>query len=579
MQPTTVTDPQSAGLAWEANPIGNPPAGYSSPQADAINAQNAQNASQMQLAAQQASSGALNMPAGTHTDTPGTGYDMSNPNTTALLSKTYGISPAQLQQIGSAYQAQYGQNIGTDALMRAVNESSGNYLWGPTPGQTVAQTQAAHPGATVTDPTAINQLPFGTAQNGAYTPNAGVAAGTPGSVPIAPNSAITAPLTNNPLAPFVSPNSPNDFKSAMANTTNLINQTGGGATAGLLNQLGTTAGGTGTPTTGTTSAPSSGDAALQALSNSAGQIQNPFDLLQAREQALGIPAAQQQVSGLRQAVTNTTNLLNKIAPSVEGRTADSLVNEAQANKMIQNEQAPVQANLQSLGQQSSDAQSALTNLMAQATSEAGLQAQGQEQAFNNLQTLATDYQNSDAAKQAQQNFMLQQAQSAEQFQQNLALQVSAQQITKDAAAEATKEFNIGQQNEQQDFANTQFWEGINHADALAQQATTNAQAQQQLDQSGKASASGSSSGGGAAKTPAPTAQNVTAALRSQISGSNLVGSDGHVSPSTLAAMYNTWMSYGLSDSGFWSSFQGLWNPKENDYQQLFNTAKNSGKGL
>lgn len=496
------------------------------------------NTSQATLGAQQAASGALNMPAGTHTDAPGTGYDMTNPNTTALLSKTYGITPDQLQQIGAAYQAQYGQNIGTDALMRAVNESSGNYLWGPTPGQTVAQTQAAHPGATVTDPKAINQLPFGTAQNGAYTPNAGVAVGTPGSVPIAPNSAITAPLTHNPLAQFVAPTSPNDFKSSMANTTNLINQTGGGATAGLLNQSG------GTPTAGGSS--------TQALSTAAGAVQNPFDLLQARESALGIPAAQTEVSGLRQAVTNTTNLLNKIAPSVEGRTADSLVNEAQANKMIQNEQAPVQANLTSLGQQVNDSQSALTNLLAQANNEATMQGQGQEQAFNNANVVQQAQAAAQAAQQAQANFMLQQAQAAEQFQQNLALQVAAQQITKDAAAEQTREFNATQsqqaaqfQQQEQDTANAL-------AASIANNNAQNALAAQ--SNSISASKASSSSTPSVAQSAASNAQ----AISSKLTGSQ--GSDHYVSPGSWNTAKSDWITNGGTSASFNSAFSYLKNP-------------------
>lgn len=84
-----------------------------------------------------------------------------------------------------------------------------------------------------------------------------------------------------------------------------------------------------------------------------------------------------------------------------------------------------------------------------------------------------------------------------------------------------------------------------------------------------------SSGGGGTFTGTPTPQKVTAALRSVLQSRNLVGGDGHVAPSTLAAMYNSWMSYGLTDKSFWTAFQGLWNPNEGNYKQLFNAAKNA----
>lgn len=90
--------------------------------------------------------------------------------------------------------------------------------------------------------------------------------------------------------------------------------------------------------------------------------------------------------------------------------------------------------------------------------------------------------------------------------------------------------------------------------------------------SGGSGASGSSAG---SFSGTPTNQKVSAALRTYVESKNLFGGDGHVAPSTLAAMYNTWKDYGLTDKAFWAAFQGLWNPKQANYGAQFNAARNA----
>lgn len=117
--------------------------------------------------------------------------------------------------------------------------------------------------------------------------------------------------------------------------------------------------------------------ALQNLQSFQGSMKNPADILTGQEQSLGVPQAQQQVSGLQQAIQNTTNLLNNVSPSVYGRTQDSLETDAQANREIQNESAPIQT---TLGKQNTDLgndQTNLQSLLGQAGTLAGLSAQGQ----------------------------------------------------------------------------------------------------------------------------------------------------------------------------------------------------------
>ncbi len=113
----------------------------------------------------------------------------------------------------------------------------------------------------------------------------------------------------------------------------------------------------------------------------------PTDILKEQQTQLGIPGQQQQVSGLRQAITNTTNLLNQVAPSVYGRTQNSLVTNAQAGRQIQNEQAPISQNLQNEGTQLTGAQSDLSTALDKANQMAGLQVTGQQQQLDNLKNI------------------------------------------------------------------------------------------------------------------------------------------------------------------------------------------------
>lgn len=127
--------------------------------------------------------------------------------------------------------------------------------------------------------------------------------------------------------------------------------------------------------------------ALTNLQNFQSQMKSPTDILTQQQQQLGIPGQQQQVSGLRQAITNTTNLLNQVAPSVYGRTQNSLVTNAQAGRQIQNEQAPISTELQNQGQQYSGAQSDLDRALQQAAQMSSLQVSGNQQSLDNLKSI------------------------------------------------------------------------------------------------------------------------------------------------------------------------------------------------
>lgn len=146
-------------------------------------------------------------------------------------------------------------------------------------------------------------------------------------------------------------------------------------------------------------------------------------------------------------------------------------------------------------------------------------------------------------------------------------------------SEAGSQASLKEQGQQQNLSNLEsIYKALygQEQDKASQEATSAQQkeAVREFNASLKERASEASSSA-VAKTPPPTTQNVTAALRQQLTGNKLVGGDGHVAPATLAAMYNTWVGYGLGDKQFWSAFQGLWNPKQANYGQQFQAAKNS----
>lgn len=134
-------------------------------------------------------------------------------------------------------------------------------------------------------------------------------------------------------------------------------------------------------------APTTSGQALTNLQGAQSQAKAPQDILSGQQQQLGVPGQQQQVSGLRQAITNTTNLLNQVAPSVYGRTQNSLVTSAQAGHQIANEQAPIATQLQQENQDYSGAQSDLDKALTLAGQSANLEVAGQQQKLDNFKSI------------------------------------------------------------------------------------------------------------------------------------------------------------------------------------------------
>lgn len=99
---------------------------------------------------------------------------------------------------------------------------------------------------------------------------------------------------------------------------------------------------------------------------------NSVDALNSAMTQYGVPEMRQRVAGLNTTITNTQNALNSVDPSVTGRTQGSLVTEAQREKQVNNERAPI-------AQQLSDQNGAL-----------GTASNGLSDAEKNAQLLATN---------------------------------------------------------------------------------------------------------------------------------------------------------------------------------------------
>lgn len=186
-------------------------------------------------------------------------------------------------------------------------------------------------------------------------------------------------------------------------------------------------------------------AALQNLQTAQSQQQTPDQIMQSTNQSLGVPQAEQQVSGLRQAITNTTNLLNGVSPSVQGRTQNSLETSAQANREIQNESAPIQQTLTGQNNTLTGDQSDLSNLLSQASTQSGLKEQGQSDTLTNLENVYKDLYGQEQDTAAANTKAAEDAESAREFNANLSASsaASAAKANTPSAAEIKQQDQAG----------------------------------------------------------------------------------------------------------------------------------------
>jgi chromosome segregation ATPase len=243
--------------------------------------------------------------------------------------------------------------------------------------------------------------------------------------------------------------------------------------------------------------------ALSQLESAQQSAQDPNAILQAQQNQLGVGQAQQTVQGLQGALNNTTKLLQQVAPSVMGRTQNSLVTQAQATKQIGNEQAPLNTTIGNETTQYDQANQDLTTKQQQAQTAASGIYTGQQDKLSYLQ--------------------------------NIYNALYGQEKDQAAAAQKAAEDQAQQQQA---------------AASLAEQAR-----EANLSASTKTGSTGPN-------YATPTAPDIASIQNGLI---HLSGSDGYVSPQTYQAAFNQWVSAGYDPNAFTKQFSKYKNPKNPNY--------------
>lgn len=165
--------------------------------------------------------------------------------------------------------------------------------------------------------------------------------------------------------------------------------------------------------------------ALTQLQQIQSQSQDPNAILANQRQQLGVQNAQDTVTGLRGAINSTTKLLSQVAPSVMGRTGNSLVTNAQATKQISNEQAPINQTLTDQGTQLTQDQQDLTDLQNQAQTAATGVYQGQQDKLSYAQNLYNTLYQKEKDAQAEADAQAAQAEQTREYNETLAANKAA----------------------------------------------------------------------------------------------------------------------------------------------------------
>jgi hypothetical protein len=133
----------------------------------------------------------------------------------------------------------------------------------------------------------------------------------------------------------------------------------------------------------------------------------------------GVPEIRKNVANLRTTVANTQNSLNAVDPSVTGRTSQSLVTEAQRQRMVANERAPIAEQLggqnQALGQSTQDLNDALGQATTLATNKVNDYNAGRQALQSQYDTTYKREQDSVAAQVAREQAAREQANQDRQF--------------------------------------------------------------------------------------------------------------------------------------------------------------------
>jgi len=133
--------------------------------------------------------------------------------------------------------------------------------------------------------------------------------------------------------------------------------------------------------------PTNSQQALKELQTYQGGRKSSRDVLTEAETRLGVPTQQQRLTGLRSALGNTENLIRSVEPGVAGRTGGSYVTEAQRNRLVNIERAPLDEAFREQSRGLEGATADLGEMNRQALTEAQLRITDDDRRENELQKL------------------------------------------------------------------------------------------------------------------------------------------------------------------------------------------------
>lgn len=179
----------------------------------------------------------------------------------------------------------------------------------------------------------------------------------------------------------------------------------------------------------------SSDQALQDLTNFQTSVKSPVDVYNDAVTKLGIPDVRANVTSLRKNIADTNALLSALPDSVSGRTSGSLTTEAQRQRVLATERAPLDTANAGYSNNYNMESANLNDLTGQASNQAQLVDAGNKNIQDALTTRLTTIQSKEQTAAAK-------AEADRQFQATLDSIKQSQAQFAATLAENQRQFNI-----------------------------------------------------------------------------------------------------------------------------------------
>jgi len=167
----------------------------------------------------------------------------------------------------------------------------------------------------------------------------------------------------------------------------------------------------------------------------------PEDYVKRYSTDLGVDDAKARVAGARTAIRATEDTITAAPDSVAGRTSGSLVTDAQRNRLVQNEVAPLQEMMRTQSNAYTDANQGLSELSDTLDKRVAYNLQSDDTQANSLLSLYQAASESEKQKEAIRQWNAQMAEQKRQF--NESQKAAERQSARAAAAAASPSFGGG----------------------------------------------------------------------------------------------------------------------------------------